>query len=113
MKKFIKNLLAPLALIAMLAVGAFSVNASNNTNKAVGVEKIQEAQTPYTGAEFYLDSDTNTWVLHSSTSNGQCSLTGEGARYELNIPNVGIKEMYGEVPGSGLKSPLYEIVDNN
>ncbi|MFD0701287.1 hypothetical protein [Myroides pelagicus] len=69
MKKFIKNLLAPLALIAMLAVGAFSVNASEvKTNVKLAV--FEQPQNPYSGEIFIR-------VLEPGTSNYIYSKVGE------------------------------------
>ncbi|MFD0700124.1 hypothetical protein [Myroides pelagicus] len=80
MKKFIKNLLAPLALIAMLAVGAFSVNASEVKTEASNIETTQEitASNPYSGEAFYrhLDPLTNQFIYTKvgDFQEGECSI---------------------------------------
>ncbi|MDM1354810.1 hypothetical protein [Myroides marinus] len=51
MKKYIQNLLVPFAVLAMLTVGAFTINASEKTDKTVNVETVMEPQAsnPYSG----------------------------------------------------------------
>ncbi|MDM1384375.1 hypothetical protein HX024_17055 [Myroides marinus] len=54
MKKYIQNLLVPFAVLAMLTVGAFTINASEKTDKAVNVETVTEpqAENSYSGEIF-------------------------------------------------------------
>ncbi|MCC9043577.1 hypothetical protein LNQ81_12925 [Myroides sp. M-43] len=110
MRKIIQNLLMPFAILAMLTVGAFTINASEKTDNAIKVEEVVDiqAQDPYIGAEYYRVGTT--WVLYTNTSDGHCSLDGVGEICTKNITGVGVKEMFGEDQESGEKLVLRRIV---
>lgn len=83
MKKLIQNLLIPFAVVAMLTVGVFTMNASEKTGNAVEIEKVEpvKAENPYEGKVFYryLDSSTNEYIYVelSSIEKGECTLSNE------------------------------------
>lgn len=114
MKKIIKNLFMPFAVLAMLTVGAFTINASQKTDNTVNVETLMQnqAQEPYIGEEYYLDEENEKWVIYSSSSDGHCSLSGEGIVCTKEIPGfLEKKQMYGVDPLTGDKVLLRRITN--
>lgn len=83
MKKLIQNLFMPFAVVAMLSVGAFTVNASEKTGNAVEIEKMEtiaepKSQSSYDGDVFIRKKDpiTNNYVytMVINTSETDCGL---------------------------------------
>lgn len=70
----------PFAILAMLTVGAFTINASEKTDNAVKVEKVVDiqAQDPYSGEIFIrtLDPISNQYVYTKvgDIDKGECTL---------------------------------------
>jgi hypothetical protein len=113
MKSLIKNLLMPFAILAMLTVGAFTINASEKTDHAVNIESITEFQVadPYDG-DYYieiLDPITGKYVFTKviPTSEGTCTLTVLDVRCTYIIGTM-VYDLWGESPLGGY-APLYEL----
>ncbi|MEC4115095.1 hypothetical protein VSO92_13400 [Myroides pelagicus] len=111
MKKFIKNLLAPLALIAMLAVGAFSVNASEMTDSSVenNIEVVEQAS--YEGELFIRELDPLTgryeFTKVNTPSQEDCSVNISSDRCTVTI-GTEVHELWGMNPLGGYVE-LYKL----
>ncbi|WP_074748183.1 hypothetical protein [Myroides marinus] len=90
MKQFIKNLLMPFAVVAMLSLGAFTMNASNKADNKIEIS--EETATPYGGDLYYLDGA----VFKKATQivKRDCSFEGFGPLYEEDI-NSETHQIYG------------------
>ncbi|MVX34294.1 hypothetical protein [Myroides sp. LoEW2-1] len=107
MKNSIKNLLMPLAVVAMLTVGAFTVNASNNTDKAVKVETVVLTQNTYLGELYYFDGSTYQEVVLPSRKD--CEFDGNGPLYIEKISSVN-QQIYGWDSSAADYRPLHLIM---
>ncbi|UVD79115.1 hypothetical protein NWE55_13435 [Myroides albus] len=81
MKNYIKNLFTGLAVIAMLSVGAFTVNASElkkDSKKENPVVESVKANNPYSGPTYYREFDTSlneyVYVYVGDITEGECTL---------------------------------------
>ncbi|WP_158963482.1 hypothetical protein [Myroides fluvii] len=108
MKKSIKILLLSLAVVAMLSVGAFTVNASNNTDKAVKVETVTLAQVPYTGTLYYKVG--NSYPEAHIVNLEKCTFEVTINPYYENVGGQ-IERMYGWNSDQGKYLPLFEIIE--
>lgn len=112
MKTLIKNLLMPLAVFAMLTVGAFTINASEKIDHAVNTESVTEFQVadPYLGDRYIqtLDPITNEYVfIKVDISEGNCTLTVLVVRCTIKIDGIDY-DLWGESPLGGY-APLYKL----
>ncbi|MDM1398202.1 hypothetical protein HX049_13600 [Myroides odoratimimus] len=113
MKTLIKNLLMPLAVFAMLTVGAFTINASEKIDHAVNTESVTEFQVadPYLGDHYIeiLDPITNEYVFTKveGVVEGECTLTVGTVRCTIEIDNEDY-DLWGESPLGGY-APLYKL----
>ena len=106
MKNSIKNLLIPLAVVAMLTVGAFTMNASNNADKAVKVETVTLAQTPYVGKLHYKVG--NSYPEADIVNLENCTLAITSIPYYEDVDGQ-TERMYGWDSNQGRYLPLFEI----
>ena len=112
MKQFIKSLFLPLAVFAMLGLGALTLSASNITNDVVTSTETASMQTMYTGDFYVVDSGVPsgyrqvfispkpTHCTFSPISNVRCTAIIGGLVVELYG--------YDSTPGEGYKA-LFEI----
>ncbi|MDM1506907.1 hypothetical protein [Myroides odoratimimus] len=114
MKELIKNLLMPLAVFAMLTVGAFTINASEKTDNAVNIESVMdfEVADPYYGFRYIRDLDpiTNEYVfvlVDNVVINPTCTLTVGAVRCTIII-DTEEHDLWGE-SSPGVYAPLYKL----
>ncbi|MDM1412123.1 hypothetical protein HX038_15410 [Myroides odoratimimus] len=113
MKKYIQNLLVPFAVLAMLTVGAFTINASEKTDKAVNVETVTEpeAEPSYQGKVYIRTEDpiTHDYIFNEvyPTSEGDCSLTILSERCTVMVDGIE-HDLWGE-DSLGDFIPLYKL----
>lgn len=94
------------AVVAMLSVGAFTVNASNNTDKTVKVETAVLAQAPYTGKLHYKVG--NSYPEAGITNLENCTLTVTSIPYYEEVEDQN-ERMYGWDSNQGRYLPLFQI----
>lgn len=99
-------------VVAMLSIGAFTVNASNNTDKAVEVEKLalEEPQILYEGALHYRVGNSNTYLPTGLPNLDDCTFVNSGINYYRNY-NSTPTQMYGWDANKSEYKPLYEITE--
>ncbi|MCA4807006.1 hypothetical protein [Myroides odoratimimus] len=113
MKKYIQNLLVPFAVLAMLTVGAFTINASEKTDKAVNVETViqNQADNPYSGELFIRNQDPIsgeiTYTKVGDVQEGDCSLEYSTERCTIDIDNME-HELWAKL-GVDSYVPLYKL----
>ncbi|MTG99459.1 hypothetical protein GJV76_15270 [Myroides sp. BIT-d1] len=105
MKNSIKTLLMSFAVVAMLSVGAFTVNASNN-DQVVQVETAVLAQTPYIGKLHYKVG--NSYPEADIVNLENCTLTVTSIPYYEDVEGQN-ERMYGWDSNQGRYLPLFEI----
>ncbi|MDX4973939.1 hypothetical protein [Myroides odoratimimus] len=93
------------AVVAMLSVGAFTVNASNN-DQVVKVETAVLAQAPYTGKLHYKVG--NLYPEAGITNLGICSFEISEFPYYEDVEGQN-ERMYGWDSNQGRYLPLFEI----
>ncbi|MDM1352134.1 hypothetical protein HX052_17160 [Myroides marinus] len=98
MKKYMQNLFVPFAVLAMLTIGAFNVNASNNKDVLVEVNNLN-VQTPYEGDLYYWDNDSHEFKsTEREAPLNTCTLSDSGIAYEETVIGIGLTRMYGIDP---------------
>ncbi|WP_025124828.1 hypothetical protein [Myroides odoratimimus] len=114
MKTLIKNLLMPLAVFAMLTVGAFTINASEKTDNAVKIESVTdfEVADPYEGDHYIriFDPIIGDYVFTKVTpasEEGECTLTVGIVRCTIEIEGID-HDLWGE-SSPGVYAPLYKL----
>ncbi|MDM1499985.1 hypothetical protein [Myroides odoratimimus] len=114
MKTLIKKLLMPLAVFAMLTVGAFTINASEKTDNAVNIESVTdfEVADPYVGDAYIrtFDPITEDYIFTKAATvgeGGECTMTVLVERCTIKIDDID-HELWGEV-APGVYSPLYKL----
>ncbi|MDM1402397.1 hypothetical protein HX033_17180 [Myroides odoratimimus] len=106
MKTLIKNLLIPLAVFAMLTVGAFSINASEKTDNAVNTESVTDlkADDPYDGKVYIrIPNPSGSGFIFmevTPTSEGDCSDVPSSERCTIIIDNEE-HNLWGQTPLGG------------
>ncbi|AJA67382.1 hypothetical protein MYRA21_0138 [Myroides sp. A21] len=93
------------AVVAMLSIGAFSVNASNN-DQVVKEETAVLAQVPYTGKLHYKVG--NLYPEAGITNLEICTLEGTSIPYYEDVDGQN-ERMYGWDSIQGRYLPLFEI----
>ncbi|MFM9403272.1 hypothetical protein ACKLNQ_15255 [Myroides odoratimimus] len=113
MKTLIKNLLMPLAVFAMLTVGAFTINASEKIDHAVNTESVTEFQVadPYLG-DIYIRTPNPSgpgfiFIKVGTVEEGDCTLTVLVVRCTIKIDDIDY-DLWGEA-SPGVYLPLYEL----
>ncbi len=96
------------AVVAMLSVGAFTVNASNKTDQAAKVETAMLAQTPYMGTLHYKVG--NLYPEADIDNLGQCTLTVTSIAYFEDVDGQN-ERIYGWDNSQCKYLPLFEITD--
>ncbi|MFG0592441.1 hypothetical protein ACF8C4_15090 [Myroides odoratimimus] len=114
MKELIKNLLMPLAVFAMLTVGAFTINASEKTDNAINIESVTDvkADDPFSGDIYIrtLDPITEEYVftkVGTVEEGGECTMTVLVVRCTIKIDGID-HDLWGESPLGGYV-PLYKL----
>lgn len=113
MKALIKNLLMPLAVFAMLTVGAFTINASEKTDNAVNIESVMdfEVADPYSGDIYIRIPDPSgpgfIFTKVGTVEEGDCTFEVALARCTIEIDDVD-HDLWGESPLGGY-APLYKL----
>lgn len=114
MKALIKNLLMPLAVFAMLTVGAFTINASEKTDNTVNIESVTEfkADDPYEGKVYIriFDPITEDYIftkVGEVGEGGECTMTVGTVRCTIEIDGID-HDLWGE-SSPGVYAPLYEL----
>ncbi|MEK6494818.1 hypothetical protein [Myroides odoratimimus] len=113
MKTLIKNLLMPLAVFAMLTVGAFTINASEKTDNAVNTESVTDlkADDPFSGDIYIrtLDPITEEYVFTKvgTVEEGDCTPTEFVERCTIKIDGIDY-DLWGEV-APNVYLPLYKL----
>lgn len=107
MKKIIQNLLVPFAVVAMLSVGAFTVNASNTTDVTV-VNENPEVQTPYEGELYYWDTQNQAFEEIDIALVKPCSFDVSSQEY-IEVIDTKPERMYGLDTSTNSHRPLFLI----
>ncbi|MHC5354716.1 hypothetical protein ACYSNX_11190 [Myroides sp. LJL115] len=109
MKKMFKSLFLPLAVFAMLGLGALTLSASNVTNDVVTEAEFTSdnfAQTPYTGIVYYEISPL-VYTEAIGVTADHCSLDEGDEMCYIEINNV-LTQAYGK-DSLGVIRPLFEL----
>lgn len=103
MKTLIKNLLMPLAVFAMLTVGAFTINASEKTDNAVNTESVTDlkADDPFSG-DIYIRTPNPSgpgfiFTKVGTVEEGDCTPTEFVERCTIIIDSVE-HDLWGKTP---------------
>lgn len=96
----------PLAVVAMLTVGAFTVNASNN-DQVVKVDTVVLTQSTYLEELYYFDGSTYQEVVLPNRKD--CEFDGNGPLYIEKISSVN-QQIYGWDPSVLDYRPLHLIM---
>lgn len=96
----------PFAVVAMLTVGAFAVNASNHADDKIEVST--KAQTPYTGTLHYKVGSS--YPVASIVDRKDCTLEATAVLYFEQVNNQQTR-MYGWDSALNDFRPLFEITD--
>ncbi|EHO13118.1 hypothetical protein HMPREF9714_00952 [Myroides odoratimimus CCUG 12901] len=108
MKHLIKNLLMPFAVVAMLSVGAFTMNASNKADNKIEATKIAESQTLYIGTLHYKVGST--YPIATIVDRKDCTLDETTVAYYEEVNNQQTR-MYGWDSNLNDYRPLFEITE--
>lgn len=80
----------PFAVVAMLSLGAFSMNAGNKASNKIKI--AGQFATPYTGDLYYFDGAI--FIKATQIVRQNCSIDGLGPLYEEDINSV-THQIYG------------------
>ncbi|MCO7723793.1 hypothetical protein NJB85_11445 [Myroides odoratimimus] len=105
----------PLAVFAMLTVGAFTINASEKTDNAVNIESVMdfEVADPYYGDHYIRIPDPSgpgfifVKLDEDEVEEGNCTLTVLNVRCTIKIDGID-HDLWGESPLGGYAA-LYKL----
>lgn len=98
----------PFAVVAMLSVGAFTMNASSKADKKIEATKLAESQTLYTGPLHYKVGST--YPIANIVDRKDCTLEITSIAYYEEVNNQQTR-MYGWDSDLNDYRPLFEITD--
>lgn len=103
----------PLAVFAMLTVGAFTINASEKTDNAVNTESVTDlkADDPFSG-DIYIRTPNPSgpgfiFTKVGTVEEGDCTLTVLVVRCTIKIDGIDY-DLWGEV-APNVYLPLYKL----
>lgn len=103
----------PLAVFAMLTVGAFTINASEKTDNAVNTESVTDlkADDPYDGDHYIRTPDPSgpgfIFIKVDEVVEGECTFVETSIRCTITI-GTEVHGLWGEA-SPGVYAPLYEL----